>query len=383
MSKKSQKKTKKVNNSGFSLIEVLVAVIILALVAGPILMAFVMSARFNARARESQRLSAAAESVMEEFKGFGVNPTSAYQDITSPTAPAGSKTFGRANVLIDNNRYDVKVTVNEIRDKEAVTLNGAETAKDTVINTRAMNAYYDYLYSQDVYLDMQIYTIILNNVYTYLVEDRGMADLNMEDLSKSRIKADRVVSLSVTGDGSAQNVSLSFTYNYKIENYPNPGHGNINHTFPAIVVGAVSDEGLPIIETKTYKELKNVYLFYSPGYSNSLANTVAQFSSDTINVNNSTGLSINADVVKQDNPLYVNRTTLDNAYFPTFNSSGVTLATYIKSGDDAKVLNPHAEQYLMYSVTVEVYEAGAKNVNFPGTALYTLEGSTNTKEING
>ena len=68
-----EKKTiKKLNNGGFSLIEVLVAVIIFALVTGPILMAFVMSARFNSRARTHQDVNTVAESFMEEFNYINI-----------------------------------------------------------------------------------------------------------------------------------------------------------------------------------------------------------------------------------------------------------------------------------------------------------------------
>ncbi|MDE6129037.1 MAG: type II secretion system GspH family protein, partial [Lachnospiraceae bacterium] len=60
----------KLNNKGLSLVEILVAVVILALVTGPLLHSFVSAARYNQRAKERQRTTTAAQSVMEGFKAF-------------------------------------------------------------------------------------------------------------------------------------------------------------------------------------------------------------------------------------------------------------------------------------------------------------------------
>ncbi len=67
---KSGKNT--VNNLGFSLVEVIVSIVILALIAVPLLNYFVSSARYNARARNEQRAVALAQSIMEQCKDHSI-----------------------------------------------------------------------------------------------------------------------------------------------------------------------------------------------------------------------------------------------------------------------------------------------------------------------
>ncbi|MBO4679515.1 MAG: prepilin-type N-terminal cleavage/methylation domain-containing protein, partial [Lachnospiraceae bacterium] len=268
---KNNRDCKKLNNEGFSLVEVLVAVIILALVAGPILMAFVMSARFNARARETQRVSAVAESVMEEFKGMSIKDArsgvSGYTDIT----PIDSASFVfTGNKTVDSNSYDVRVTATPLRDKEAENLNGADTSKDSYINDAFMDPYSTYVFTQDLYQDKQIYDEVLNNVYTYLDDNYDFSEVNpgvsASELDKDKINLDRVVVLEITGDEDSQIVKVLYYYNYNITNYPVPGYGDVSFTFAQIFYEAPA---------KTYKDLKKAYLFYSPGYKSIAARQVA------------------------------------------------------------------------------------------------------------
>ena len=376
---------KKMNNAGFSLVEVLVAVIILALVAGPVLMAFVMSARFNARARESQRISVVAESVMEEFKGLSIkqarNGVAGYSlRSDNPAAYEFAKT-----VSVDDVNYDVKITATPLRDKEAVNKHGADTSLDRVVKTDAMNPYYDYVFTQNMYQDKTVYDQILNNVFAYLDEHHNFTTVypgkSADDLDKSKISVDRVVKLEVYGDASTQHVKVSYTYTYAVTDYPITGHPNASKSdFAPIVIDETNE--IPI---KDYKDLRRVYLFYSPGYKNSLARKVCQIKNDTVSVvNNITGRGIEAYVVKQTNPLYDNLTTLDNEYFPTVTASvDVTLHSYVSVWDsfDGFASYTTANESLMYALKVEVFDDGAGAVNFPAArSLYVLDGTINSKE---
>ena len=376
---KNHRNIKKLNNEGFSLVEVLVAVIILALVAGPILMAFVMSARFNARARENQRISTVAESVMEEFKGFSIKDAKAnYEDISAP----GSGTYRFANTkTIDGGTYDIRVTATPIRDKEAAVLNGADTSKDSYIKAAPMDPYYDYVYTQDLYQDKRIYDQILNDVYTYLDDNYDFSTTDpgksASDLNKDKINVNRTVVAEITGSDTDQAVKMLFIYDFNISNYPITGHSSVSYSFPY----TITEESA----VKYYKELNNVYLFYSPGYNSIPAKKVAQIKSDTVIIANHSSRAINAYVTKQVNPLYsdADRFTCDTEYRPNIYPAGagaVNLVTHINDTDSVEGFNNHSHDSLMYSVKVEVFESGAKAAGFPGTALYTLDGSINSKE---
>lgn len=60
------------NNVGMSLVEVVAAIAILSIVILAVLQSFVYSARYNARSRERQQTTAAAQTVMENFKAYSV-----------------------------------------------------------------------------------------------------------------------------------------------------------------------------------------------------------------------------------------------------------------------------------------------------------------------
>lgn len=61
------------NNSGFSLVELLIAVTILAIIVTPLLHSFLTSIRTNAKARNTMHATAIAEDVMEEFEAYGID----------------------------------------------------------------------------------------------------------------------------------------------------------------------------------------------------------------------------------------------------------------------------------------------------------------------
>ena len=140
------------------------------------------------------------------------------------------------------------------------------------------------------------------------------------------------------------------------------------------------------IPAKTYKDLKSVYLFYSPGYKSVAARKVAQIMEDTIAVtNNLSSRRIEAYVTKQTNPLYgVDLTTCNNEYNPTIDAHGnLGMHKYIKDTDSIADFNGKTGDSLMYSIKIEVYSDGAKEAGFTGTPLYTLDGSVNSKENDG
>lgn len=70
--KKNLKKNKQ-SNKGFTLVEVLVAILILAIIVVPLLNAFVVSANTNAKARRMMRATTLAQNVIEELKAYSLN----------------------------------------------------------------------------------------------------------------------------------------------------------------------------------------------------------------------------------------------------------------------------------------------------------------------
>jgi prepilin-type N-terminal cleavage/methylation domain-containing protein len=67
---------KKKNNSGFSLVELIVTVTILAIIVVPLLRAFVISAQTNAKAKERLRATDLAQNIMENMEAYGLETLS-------------------------------------------------------------------------------------------------------------------------------------------------------------------------------------------------------------------------------------------------------------------------------------------------------------------
>lgn len=68
-------------NKGFSLIEVLVAIVVLAIITLPILSSFATSAKVNSNARRQENANSLAQKVMEEFKSLSIQQlTNGYID---------------------------------------------------------------------------------------------------------------------------------------------------------------------------------------------------------------------------------------------------------------------------------------------------------------
>ncbi len=79
-------KKRQLNNEGFSLVELLIAIVILSIIVVPLLHSFVTSAKTNAKSRSTMHATAIAEDVMEMFEAHTLEEMS---DIYTSAAPAG------------------------------------------------------------------------------------------------------------------------------------------------------------------------------------------------------------------------------------------------------------------------------------------------------
>ena len=82
-----QKNTERrqLNNEGFSLIELLIAIVILSIIVVPLLHSFVTSARTNAKSRNTMHATAIAEDVMEQFEAHTLEEMADTYETATPT----------------------------------------------------------------------------------------------------------------------------------------------------------------------------------------------------------------------------------------------------------------------------------------------------------
>ena len=94
---------RKQHNKGFSLVEVLVTILIVALLCTPLIKSFVVSANVNKKAKRIQNATDAAQSVAEYFSA---NPLSALKKLVDDDNYSESKDPDGNNVITYNNVHD-------------------------------------------------------------------------------------------------------------------------------------------------------------------------------------------------------------------------------------------------------------------------------------
>lgn len=194
---KKGKNRRKLNDLGMSLIEILVAIAILAIVTGPILHSFVTAIKLNAKAKENQRATTAAQSIMEGFKAYNLeelcwqfynsqgvadlststtfyvvrnadrvyetdavgNPVSSIDSLMGQfTANADNKYYFTLEGLdFEGRTYDAKVELEPLMSADIVAMKDVVVIQDFDVNTTAM-------YDQPNNLDIQVFNAIPDSV---------------------------------------------------------------------------------------------------------------------------------------------------------------------------------------------------------------------------
>lgn len=434
--KTSNKRKSKLNNRGISLVEILVAITILAVASGSLLHAFLTSARINTKAKEQQRVTTAAQSIMEGLKAYTLEDIcwqfnnvaghdfSIYSAVGSRREiPAGGAAatvsirqwdeggvlkqeympdgddqfaFVLQNISYEGQLYDAKV---EIAPAPAGT-------KQTVYYAPEMDTATDAVWKSPQGLDASAQAIIFANVLDKLNELDEFYEYETTNLDTGKIVIDKVTTISITETGGTYSASVKCEYSYKTVDYPYYDAAGAEQLwnseemepFAALAV-------LPETSFYSNNALENLYLYYYPSYGSSLSEV--PINSDTINVTDTTSGSKNVYLVKQITPGLdesgkIRLLTKENSYTPVINGSGTlslhhNLATNLAntassagpytvsgfSGADSTFLRQQ-EEYLLYGVKVYIYEPGtvamaeAASWSF-SDAMFELDGSINVK----
>lgn len=430
-----KKNLRQQNNNGMSLVEVLIAIAILALVTAPLLRSFVFATQYNARAKENQRVTTAAQSIMEGFKAFDIEDlcwqfsgdaahlfqvhgaTESFWEIprndrdgdgafdtsiltgvdgAKEFVPSGDNCyeFALKNISFEGKHYDAKVYVSP--GTNAV-------SKKNLISVENMNGYLDGVYKQQVTQDAIMYGSILNKVLDELNDKDGVYEYEMEHLDKSKIKITKITTFRIAADAGnpdINKVTVESRYEYTVTNYPyykaDGTEGSFNYS------GFVSYvETEPVYDnTNTIAngaKLENVFCYYYPAYNSGAVG--AQIASETIHIQNDTGTEKKIYLIKQKNTALSDGVlfTCESGYLPTVTGSGAMVlyhnmyenlaspgspvGTVSISGFsvDYPFLLDDKDEILLFDLNVTIYEEGAADGGFTVAPLLELNGSMNNK----
>ena len=255
-------------NGGYSLIELLVAVVILAIIAAPFLHSFVVSAKANAKARKVEEAAIAGQNVMEELKAADIE-TIKNDPGTTITEVTGGRiiTFTSESIFVGNRVFEAKVTL----DSTAAAPAPGATASDP----EAENEITDYnreslaqLYSMDSQYD-GIYVQPADQD-TLMAGEFGVVTSTMGNLYRNI-----VVNISKSGDDTAAEVETKYICG-GVEKYASPQRQYIYSNTDASV------------------KLRNVYIFFYPMY-----NSNGTTAKETITINNNDCIPVNVYLIKQ------------------------------------------------------------------------------------
>ncbi len=251
-------------NEGMTLIELLVAITILAIVVSPFLNSFVTAARQNHKARETLRATTVAENLLEGLEAFSLEEV---------CTMVNRKEEGRDSKLYLPNGYEkhreaVVITESGNREKSG---NG-KTGEEYVFESTQSNQYIveisgiredEKRYDARVYLDASAYEEVnQNNDFEVNIMNEATDVIFL----LSQEEDERILK-----EKGWKKEEVTRTFQVKIEQEEKETLG----VFVKINYKSDGNHGESSIEKsykKTMKNLKNVYLMYYPNYASNAAN---------------------------------------------------------------------------------------------------------------
>lgn len=234
------KSRKKLNRKGMTLVEVIVAMAILAIVITPALRIFASTSNTNLSSRLRQRATSVAEGAMESFKAYDVeqlcrqfetgnfNGVEVSSDAARPTTMSARAVYGVTeetplrtdgtlrddadsykfkvqNAVSEGHYYDMEILVTPRVARNVLRMYDANTYSDAIITLEEDTAY-------DAYagLKAKAETLFETNFSSY---HSSAASHDIDSVTISDFK--RVIDLEADDNGTAQTVVMKVTYTCK------------------------------------------------------------------------------------------------------------------------------------------------------------------------
>ena len=427
---KKNKSRRKLNNRGMSLIEILVAILILAVVAGPLLHALATSISLNTRAKEKQRVITIAQSIMEGLKAYDVEQICRQfnGDSMHLVANAGEWmeiTDRNGDGEIDDNDVSFNASGNFLpspNDTYRFVLTGVEyenvnhsefydvlidispmATSQAMLGVADMNKHLDAVYRQEsASMDQTMYAQIMQNLLDELNDKNKSGDTfdlhDLETMGNLAVNKVTTVMIDKVGGKSTNIVTVKVEYNYKATGYQYTDAVGESKTLDFEGTELWKPEPEKVYDNTqaefSEEQLENVYIFYYPAYKVNKMNI-----SDEIVLQNKTASEKNVYLVKQVNSSLSSANLLYYEYVYSVKVRGEGPIT-LYHNLDINLENPdpnipagtrsisgvteggsmltETQEVLLYDVTIYIYKAGSAENGFPDeNQLLEFNGSIN------
>ena len=330
MGDRESRANKKSNNHGLSLVELLIAVTILAIIIVPLLHAFVSSARLNLKSQRTMKSTMIAETIMEEFKELSVeelvmlyapSQSSVSENGIIYTFSLDSADFSeqetdayRATVVLDPSKY--------IADFSNLGIPIMGYNKAVVADVSPITMEHSAVYAASPTYDQSVYKIF---------EERSRAANNIDPTSVScnaaffEEKLNRTIQVELSKGANVVDdqgntiplarveITVEYTYN---------DNASTKALLPTDLKYTVKRKLFE--NTTTKKALDSVFIIYTPRYKACNPALGAGAKQDTITIRNLSQLETTVSVIRQE-------TDQDATYLPTYLSQKKASITIIEA----------------------------------------------------
>lgn len=329
-----RQRNRKLNNKGMTLVEVVVALFILSIAILPVLHTFVMSVRYNARSRTRQQTTAAAQTVLENFKAYPVQEIcdqfahvdgknfsvngAVITQIVDPTTNSlisgpisgGDMDFRIMGMDYENEPYDVEI---KLRGHNSL----AADMETLIYENRTSENAAAYVGVQS--MDADALSQIAEDVAAvWTSEERAAVSTpapsaspalahSGSEVDTSKIKVTkREITIDIKKSGENYIAEVSCEYQYQVDNYQfGTSDVGVPQTFsiPSTTYEFDMDSTRAELSKEIFNQttpLKYLTIYYYPAYSRGTGSAV-KISNDQITVLNSTGEEIQCYLYKQKN----------------------------------------------------------------------------------
>lgn len=297
---------KKHDNKGFTLVELLVAVMVLAVIIVPLLHSFVTSFRVNAKSKQLMRATTLAQNEMEIFEKEKIedlivmtekgDPSKKVYSVTDQPDPAdagddGCYRFERKKTINDESgreMFDVVVTLNPERKDATERYYGQNTTKITQMNTISNFDSGSYVQSVRSAGNTIDYDTIVYGIFKERKDASGIGTSWDIDRFEEELTRKIIINVSQINDSLGAITKAKITYEYTCDEFGVMPEQYETYTEELVMF----DNQQTLDDSGNRIELKSLYLFYAPRYDTPKV--------DEIIIENEAKLPIDFYIVRQD-----------------------------------------------------------------------------------